>query len=405
MFVPAGFEPPHGLEADAFRLEPLGPEHNERDYAAWSSSIEHILGSPGYGPESSWPRPLSLEENLGDLERHARDFAERTGFTYTVLDSDDDVIGCVYVLPGARRRPRRPRAVVGARVARRARRFRSGTAVARLAGTRLAVRTAALRAVARLTLRPRATTSTRRENRHRGQRAEQVECEPARAHRVDEREQRRRDEECGDAEQRDERGAPEAVAGLAEPARPLLERPVAELGAEQEACGDRGRGDVERRVVDRELRRIEPSGKSGGERESAAPSRARRPRRARRRRRRRPGRRPPGTSRCRATSARASDGEEARPRCRAPSLGAGQPRVAPVCPHLLEHRVELVVAPGRDADPERDEPRREAPRARAARGGRRASPPPAAGLDERDRIDLDHGDVEAARAEVLERRR
>ena len=42
---------------------------------------------------------MSLEENLGDLERHARDFAERTGFTYTVLDSDDDVIGCVYVYP------------------------------------------------------------------------------------------------------------------------------------------------------------------------------------------------------------------------------------------------------------------------------------------------------------------
>lgn len=99
MFVPAGFEPPHGLEADAFRLEPLGPEHNERDYAAWSSSIEHILGSPGYGPESQWPHEMSLEENLGDLERHARDFAERTGFTYTVLDSDDDVTGCVYVYP------------------------------------------------------------------------------------------------------------------------------------------------------------------------------------------------------------------------------------------------------------------------------------------------------------------
>jgi hypothetical protein len=99
VFVPADFEPPLGLEADAFRLEPLGPGHSERDYAAWSSSIEQILGSPGYGPESSWPRPLTLEENLIDLERHARDFAERTGFTYTVLDSDDDVIGCVYVYP------------------------------------------------------------------------------------------------------------------------------------------------------------------------------------------------------------------------------------------------------------------------------------------------------------------
>ena len=42
---------------------------------------------------------MSLEENLADLERHARDFADRTGFTYTVLDPEDDVIGCVYVYP------------------------------------------------------------------------------------------------------------------------------------------------------------------------------------------------------------------------------------------------------------------------------------------------------------------
>ena len=101
MFVPAGFEPPNGLETDLFRLEPLGPEHSERDYEAWSSSIEHIRASPGYGPGSRWPHPMSLEENLGDLERHARDFADRTGFTHTVLDPDDDVIGCVYVYPAS----------------------------------------------------------------------------------------------------------------------------------------------------------------------------------------------------------------------------------------------------------------------------------------------------------------
>ena len=43
---------------------------------------------------------MSLEENRADLERHARDFAQRSGFTYTVLDpSDRDVIGCVYIYP------------------------------------------------------------------------------------------------------------------------------------------------------------------------------------------------------------------------------------------------------------------------------------------------------------------
>ena len=99
MFVPDAFEPPGGLEVSGFRLEPLGPEHNARDYEAWSTSIDYIRASPGYGPARSWPRPMSPDQNLADLERHARDFADRTGFTYTVLDAADDVIGCVYVYP------------------------------------------------------------------------------------------------------------------------------------------------------------------------------------------------------------------------------------------------------------------------------------------------------------------
>ena len=99
MFVPEGFEPPVGLVGDGFRLEPLGPEHNDRDFAAWSSSVEHIRSSPGFGPDASWPRPMSLQENRADLERHARDFTECRGFTYTVLDHSGDVIGCVYVYP------------------------------------------------------------------------------------------------------------------------------------------------------------------------------------------------------------------------------------------------------------------------------------------------------------------
>jgi hypothetical protein len=99
VFLPEGFEPPLGLVGDGFRLEPLGPGHNELDHAAWSSSIEHIRASPGFEPAGEWPHPMSLDENLADLERHASDFARRTGFTYTVLDATDDVIGCVYVYP------------------------------------------------------------------------------------------------------------------------------------------------------------------------------------------------------------------------------------------------------------------------------------------------------------------
>ena len=98
-FVRDDFQPPVALVAEDFLLEPLGPEHNEADHQAWSSSIEHIRATPGY-PDGRWPRPMSLDENRADLERHARDFAARSGFTYTVLDpSDRDVIGCVYIYP------------------------------------------------------------------------------------------------------------------------------------------------------------------------------------------------------------------------------------------------------------------------------------------------------------------
>ena len=79
----------------------LGPEHNAADHAAWSASIDHIRATPGFEGRD-WPptEGMALEQNLGDLERHALDFAQRVGFTYTVLTPDgDDVLGCVYIYP------------------------------------------------------------------------------------------------------------------------------------------------------------------------------------------------------------------------------------------------------------------------------------------------------------------
>jgi hypothetical protein len=99
-FVPDDFDVPQGLHGPGFRLEPLGPQHNESDHRAWTSSIEHIRATPGY-PDGRWPPVdgMSLAENLRDLERHAGDFERRVGFTYTVLDDADQVIGCVYIYP------------------------------------------------------------------------------------------------------------------------------------------------------------------------------------------------------------------------------------------------------------------------------------------------------------------
>jgi len=99
LFVPADFAVPDGLRATDFRLTPLGPQHNEADYAAWMGSIDHIRATPGFAG-GGWPREMSPEENLRDLERHAQDFAERRGFTYTVLSAGtEEVIGCVYIYP------------------------------------------------------------------------------------------------------------------------------------------------------------------------------------------------------------------------------------------------------------------------------------------------------------------
>jgi hypothetical protein len=100
-FVPPDFEPPSELVTDAFRLEPLGPRHNDSDHAAWSSSIAHIRATPGF-EDRDWPPPdgMTPDANRADLVGHADDFAARRGFTYTVLaPGGDEVIGCVYIYP------------------------------------------------------------------------------------------------------------------------------------------------------------------------------------------------------------------------------------------------------------------------------------------------------------------
>ena len=96
-FVPAEFDVPLTFDGPGFRMEPLGPHHNERDHEAWMSSIDHIRATPDF-PDGKWPTAMSLESNHADLVRHAKDFEDRTGFTYSILDGDD-VIGCLYIYP------------------------------------------------------------------------------------------------------------------------------------------------------------------------------------------------------------------------------------------------------------------------------------------------------------------
>ena len=97
MLVPDDFDVPVAFEGPGFRLEPLGPIHNARDHEAWMSSIEHIRATPGM-EAGAWPSPMTIEENLADLEGHAREFADREAFAYSVLDGNE-VIGCLYIDP------------------------------------------------------------------------------------------------------------------------------------------------------------------------------------------------------------------------------------------------------------------------------------------------------------------
>lgn len=103
--VPDGFVPPPPIRTDRFRLELLGPQHHESDYAAWTSSMDFIRSLPGWA-RSSWPHPMSEAENLGDCESHLARSRAGSDFAYTVLRPDrDEVIGCVYLTPTDPPRP------------------------------------------------------------------------------------------------------------------------------------------------------------------------------------------------------------------------------------------------------------------------------------------------------------
>lgn len=57
----------------------------------------HIHATHGF-EHHEWPIPMTIEENLDDMQMHAQEFLDRTGYTYSLLD-DDEVIGCVYIYP------------------------------------------------------------------------------------------------------------------------------------------------------------------------------------------------------------------------------------------------------------------------------------------------------------------
>jgi hypothetical protein len=100
-FVAPDFKPPTPpVATEDFVLVPLDVSHNEGDLDAWNSSVNHIHATPGFS-NRPWPdEPMTLERNAADLQGHVDDFANRQGFTYSVLEpSSGRVIGCVYIYP------------------------------------------------------------------------------------------------------------------------------------------------------------------------------------------------------------------------------------------------------------------------------------------------------------------
>jgi RimJ/RimL family protein N-acetyltransferase len=78
---------------------------NKNDCRPWHaaplwSSLTISREAHDHHLSSTLPQGAASPRILADLRRHAEDFAQRAGFTYTVLASGSDrIIGCVYIYP------------------------------------------------------------------------------------------------------------------------------------------------------------------------------------------------------------------------------------------------------------------------------------------------------------------
>ncbi|KHK91015.1 hypothetical protein [Novosphingobium malaysiense] len=98
-FVPADFDVPTSVEANGFKLVPLGPALVKIDFDAYMSSIEHLQKT--FSRSTAWPHPdISDADAMLDMETEQGRFEQRTSFAYAVLTPDGlRERGCVYVYP------------------------------------------------------------------------------------------------------------------------------------------------------------------------------------------------------------------------------------------------------------------------------------------------------------------
>ena len=98
-FVPADFEVPTLVEAEGFKLVPLGPDLVKIDFDAYMSSIEHLQKT--FSRSTSWPHEgISDADAMKDMENEQARFQKRSSFAYAVLTPDGlRERGCIYVYP------------------------------------------------------------------------------------------------------------------------------------------------------------------------------------------------------------------------------------------------------------------------------------------------------------------
>lgn len=100
--APAGpwerrFEPPAPPATERLVLEPLGPEHAEREHAALLSTADHLRATVF----DSWPpADYDIAQNQKDLARHAAEFARRDAYAWAVLAPDRETyLGALFAKP------------------------------------------------------------------------------------------------------------------------------------------------------------------------------------------------------------------------------------------------------------------------------------------------------------------
>lgn len=96
--VPHDFVVPAGFSGPGFVARMLSVDDLIDDYDAVMSSVDRLPGL--MSPNDTWPRGLTLKDNLIDLAWHQREFTLRHSFAYTLRNPEGkQCLGCCYIYP------------------------------------------------------------------------------------------------------------------------------------------------------------------------------------------------------------------------------------------------------------------------------------------------------------------